>query len=107
MEALKQYDPELYELEMADQELDRKTNELSLNYRRASAEERKDLRKELEAALNKHFDVRQQRRKLQLARLEKELQRMRDEIEGRNDKRADIVGKRLHELVGDSADLDF
>jgi len=55
----------------------------------------------------KHFEVRQQRRQLQLARFEKELQRMREEIERRNEKRAEIVGKRIAELVGERSDIDF
>jgi DNA anti-recombination protein RmuC len=97
----------MYELEMSDQDMEQKTSDLSAQFHRAPKDQREDLRKQMSDLVSKHFDVRQQRRKLQLSRLEQELKRMRDEIEGRNDKRADIVNRRLHELLGEKSDLDF
>lgn len=106
-EQMKRVDPEMYKLEMADQEMERQTSELSMQYRRAPKDQKPELRKELEEVVSKHFEVRQEKRQLQLTRLEKELQRMRDEIERRTQKRAEIVGKRLSELVGERSDIDF
>lgn len=106
-EQMKRVDPEMYKLEMADQEMERQTSDLSMQYRRAPKEEKAELRKELEEVVLKHFEVRQEKRQLQLTRLEKELQRLRDEIERRTQKRGEIVGKRLSELVGERSDIDF
>ena len=106
-ESMRENDPEMYKLEMADREMERQTAELSAQHRNAPKDRRETIHKELEDVISKHFEVRQQRRMLQLSRLEKELQRMRDEIERRNERRGEIVGKRITELVGDKGDLDF
>ena len=78
-----------------------------MQFRRAPKEQKSEIRKQLEEVVFKHFEVRQQKRQLQLTRLEKELQRMREEIERRTEKRAEIVGKRMAELVGERSDIDF
>jgi hypothetical protein len=107
LESMRENDPEMYKLEMADREMERQTAELSGQYRNAPKDRRDAIRKELEELIGKHFEVRQERRMLQLTRLEKELARMRDEIERRNERRGEIVGKRITDLVGEKGDLDF
>lgn len=106
-EHLKKVDPEMYKLELADDEMERQTSELSMQFRRAPKDQKPELRKQLEETVVRHFEVRQEKRQLQLTRLEQELQRMREEIERRSEKRAEIVGKRIGELVGERSDIDF
>ncbi len=101
------YDPEMAELDQADFELSRKTTDAVLRYRHAPVEDREQLKKELTELVNRHFDVRQQRRELQLKRLEEELQRLRESIEARSEAREQIVNKRIAELLGEKADLSF
>lgn len=101
------YDPPMHKLDMEEFELSRKTTELTMRYRNAPAEEREQVTKELTESVNRHFDVRQQRRELQLKRLEEELQRLRESIQARNEAREQIVNRRIAELLGDKDDLSF
>jgi uncharacterized protein YPO0396 len=106
-EDLKRIDPEMYELEKQDQDLERKTFELASQFRNAPLDQRAEMKKQVEETVTKHFDVRQKKRQLQLSRMEKELQRMREEIQRRGDAQKEIVGKRLTELLGEKGELDF
>ena len=75
--------------------------------RRAASDQREKLKTQLTDLVNKHFDVRQQRRELQLKRMEDELARLRDAIKQRNEVRESLVKERLLELTGDPRDLGF
>lgn len=97
----------MYALLKQDQELERMSHDLGQRIRRASPSEREKLTDELQTALNKHFDVRQERRELQIRRMEEELKRLRDSIGKRSEARDAIVKKRLNELTGAMGDLDF
>ena len=105
--ALEKYDPELYQLLKDDQELERQTADLAMRWRRAPREEREALQKELTEAVDKHFDLRQQRRRLQLKRLEEELQALRDAIEKRDAARQDVIQQRVSELLGTDDHIRF
>jgi ABC-type phosphate transport system auxiliary subunit len=107
MEELKELDPEMYELEKADRELDRQTLDLSEQYRRAPKDKREALQKQLAEAVSKHFDIRQSRRELHLKRLADELDKLRESITRRSDVRDQIIGKRVAELIGEKDDLAF
>ena len=104
---LQRTDPELYEAERQDMELERKTFELVGQFRQARPEERETLKTAIQETVVKHFEVRQRKRQLQLARLERELKRMREEIQRRDEAKDQIVGRRLKELIGEPGDLDF
>lgn len=111
LEALQKYDPELYELEKKDRELERSSVELGQHYRRLSPEQQRErgqaMKNALQTNVDKHFEVRQARRQLQLKRLEEELNRMRAAIERRNELRKQIVERRVMELIGEQNELDF
>ena len=104
---LQRTDPELYEAERQDMELERKTFELVGQFRQARPEERAALKMAVQEVVAKHFEVRQKKRQLQLARMERDLKRMREEILRRDEAKDQIVGRRLKELIGDPGDLDF
>lgn len=107
LEELKKYDPEMYELENKDLELERQTFDLSQQYRRAPREQRETLKTQLQDLVQKHFEARQNRRQLQLKRLEEELERMRTAMQRRTEMQGQIVERRVSELIGDRSDLDF
>ena len=67
----------------------------------------RDLKEQLGELVNKHFEVRQQRRQLELKRLEEELERLRDAIESRNEARDELVRQRVVEILGEEAGLEF
>jgi hypothetical protein len=106
-EALEKYDPEMYKLLTRDQELERQTAELAIQCRRAPQEERSALKKQLGELVLQHFDVRQERRRLQLKRLEDELKALRTAIEKRDETREDIIYRHLLELLGEEPSLGF
>jgi hypothetical protein len=106
-EELKKIDPEMYELEKNDRDLERQTLELGQQYRRAPRDERIALKKQLDVAVQQHFEARQARRQLQLKRLEEELERMRSALKRRTELRSQIVERRVLELIGEEHELDF
>lgn len=107
LEELKQFDPEMYELEKKDLDLERQTLELSQQLRRTPRDQRDALKKQLQDAVLNHFEARQARRELQLKRLESELERMRESMKKRTDLKDQIIGRRVSELVGEQNELDF
>jgi len=107
LERLKQLDPEMYELEKKDRELDGQSVWKTRQFAQAAPEQRDALRKQLLDLVNAHFDVRQQRRQLQLKRLDDELKKLRAAVEQREKLRDQIVAKRVSELTGEEDPLDF
>jgi hypothetical protein len=98
---LKANDPEMYKLIETDSNLERQTRELSLEYRRTPADKQVAVKQRLQDLVLEQFDARQQRRALELKRLEDELQRIRESIEKRSGAKQSIVDRRVSELVGD------
>jgi len=107
MQRLEQDDPEMYQLLVEDNRLDREASAVARRVREAKSTDREKLRADLAVVVNKHFDVRQQRRELSLKRMEEELRRLREAMESRAKGRDEIVQKRLTELVGADKDLEF
>lgn len=100
-------DPEMATLSRADFDLDQQTRELADRLRGAKKDDREKIRGELTEVVNKHFDIRQQRRELQIKRMEDELKKLREAMTKRNEAKDQIIKKRLAELVGNEDDLGF
>jgi hypothetical protein len=105
--SLEKRDPEMFKLVKEEIELDRKTRELVHDYRQASTSQRDEIKKEIQKQVDQQFQVRQQRRQLDLKRFEEELQRLRSAIEQRNQARKQIVEKRVTELLGQEEEVGF
>jgi hypothetical protein len=58
LEEMKKYDPEMYELEVRDRELESQTQTLAQQLRRAPLNERAELKKQLQELVDQHFDAR-------------------------------------------------
>ena len=93
-------DPEMFKLMREDLELEQQSRALATEYQHASKENREKLKQQIVELVNKQFDVRQQRRTLELKRLEDELKRLRDMLERRTKARKELIEKRVSELVG-------
>jgi hypothetical protein len=106
-ESLQQNDPEMYKLLKEDADLDRQERELAMQYRQAPTAQRDKIKKQIQGLVDKHFDVRQQRRLLELKRLEDELKRLRDSAERRTKARKELVERRVGELLGREGELPF
>jgi hypothetical protein len=97
----------MFALLRQDSEAERQEHELAIQYRQAPKDQQAKIKQQVEELVNKHFDLRQQRRALELKRLEGELQRLRESAERRTKARAEIVAKRVAELLGRDDDLSF
>ncbi len=100
LEAMQTRDPEMYKLMKADAELDRQSRDLAGQYRQASPEKRDQIRRQVEQVVNQHFEVRQERRLLELKRLKEELQSLQEAIDRRTKVRKELVEKRISDLLG-------
>ena len=67
-------DPEMVKLKQADMELEQQSQELAMAVPAGAKEEREKIKKQIIEVVNKQFDVRQQRRLLELKRMEEELE---------------------------------
>jgi len=104
---LEQRDPEMYALITQDQELERGSLELAQLYRVAAEDAKEAIQRELHEVVSEHFKVRQQRRELELERLEEQLTRLKKQINVRNENADRIVQKRIGELTGQRDPLEF
>jgi hypothetical protein len=101
-EQLRESDPEMAKLAEADMDLERQTQEVSDQFHRApNADAREKLKKELMELVDKHFEVRQERRELEIKRLEEQLERLRTSLKKRMDDRKVLVQQRIARLLGD------
>jgi hypothetical protein len=91
----------------ADYTLERQSRELAMQYRQAPSDQKEALKQKLEKTVTEHFAARQQRRVLELKRLEEELKRLRELIDKRNDTQKQIVNHRVSELLGLQDELRF
>ena len=98
--SLEQNDPEMYKLLQADYSLERQSQELAVQYRQAPKDQREAIKQKLEKSVTEHFEARQQRRLLELKRLEEELKRLRESIDKRKEAQQQIVNRRVSELLG-------
>jgi hypothetical protein len=99
-QSLEQNDPEMFKLLKADTDLDRQSQELAVQYRQAPKDQQVAIKQKLEKAVTEHFEARQQRRLLELKRLEEELKRLRESIDKRKEAQPQIVNRRVSELLG-------
>ncbi len=91
----------------AENDLDRRTQVAARAYREASKDQRAKLKEDLTKLVTEQFEARQQRRKLELTRLEDELKRLRDAADRREKNKPQIIEKRVSELSGEEADAGF
>jgi hypothetical protein len=100
-------DPEMAALNRAEYDLDQQTRDLADKLRGMKKGDGEKIKAEITEVVTKHFDVRQQRRELQIKRMEDELKKLRESMTRRNDSKEQIIKKRLAELVGNEDDLGF
>ena len=100
-------DPEMFKIVRQEMDLERQSRELVDSYRKAPRDKRDDIKKQVEKLVDQQFEVRQQRRQLELKRLEEELQHLRDAIEARNKSRKQLVERRVTEILGQDDDAGF
>ena len=101
-------DSEMAKLMREDMELEQQSHQLAAKCRAASDEERTKIKKQIVELVSKQFDVRQQRRTLELKRMEEELKRLRDLLDRRAKAQKDLIKKHVVELLGpEEPDVQF
>lgn len=94
-------DPEMFELEENDRRLDHDSHELAEHYRHApEGPAREEIRGKLRETVERHFKVRQERRELEVKRLEAQLERLRGALERRSKDADAIIERRMSQLLG-------
>ncbi len=98
----------MQKLSTEEARLEAKARDISAHYRATTVEsERDQLRGDLEDVVLQQFEVRQQRRQLELERLESQLRRLREAIDKRSSSRETLIKQRIEQLVGEESDLGF
>lgn len=73
---------------------------LTEEYRRSEQPKREAIEKRIREKVEHLYDLRERERAAQLERMEKELARLRTELDGRKDLRGKIIDRRVDEILG-------
>ena len=101
-------DPEIEQLLKKDTEMEVQVQVLVKEWHEQKDEKvRGDLRSQVEKLTKEHFDLRQQRRELELSRLEAQLERVRASVKKRSEVKDLIIQRRIARLLGEEDDFAF
>jgi hypothetical protein len=103
-------DPEAKELRDKEQNCTDNVNTLVERYNAIPATapgDRAAIKTELEKAVGEQFAIRQEYRELQIKQLEKELARVRETIQKRNENREQIIKRHISQLLHEQDDTEF
>jgi hypothetical protein len=117
-EPLEALEREMQELHRHNEELERRSVELAQRFNELreregpeSEEARARVRRAIEETTEEHFNVRTELRRIELRRIETELdrlhgmlERIRQDLERREHSRGVIIERRLHQLLGDDGE---
>jgi hypothetical protein len=101
-------DPDMAKLIESEHELDRQSHDLIRKYAETEDQQvREKAKTALREMLNNQFDLQNDRRELELKRVEERLAKLRDQLKKRSDARTQIVGQRLEQLVNEAEGLGW
>ncbi len=100
-------DPEMFGLMEREAELDQNTRDLAEKYRHIGEGERAEIHKQIEKLVGEQFDLRQERRQKELKRAEEQIRKLRETIEKRQKAKAEIIDRRVKELLDEDEDMRF
>lgn len=106
--AWRRFDPDGFELRVRDIELSRLARESAERVRNAVDAGNDGIAAVEQALLEElvadHFDVRQQIREHELAKLKQRIEELLDQLQERTDKRQELIQQRMDELIHESTD---
>lgn len=104
--AMKRHDPQMFSLRISDMSLNRQAHEKARQLQEAQQVGDEVLaeaeRIALDQIIAEHFDVRQQIREHELAKLEQRIKGLRDQLQQRSDNRDALIDQRIEELAGEA-----
>lgn len=101
------FEKEMVENSKRINELDLQTETLGIQYIHANTQERTNIKKELQSKLEMLFDLKEKERKGEVEMLERELAELKASLEVRKNNKADIILRRLSELIGKDDYLEW
>jgi hypothetical protein len=101
------FEKEMVENSKRINELDLQTEILGIQYMHANAQERTKIKKELQSKLEMLFDLKEKERRSEVEMLERELAELKASLEVRKNNKADIILRRLSELIGKDDYLEW
>jgi len=103
--AMRRYDPEGFELRVKDLALTQQCFKAAERVRKAIREGDDELAAlelaNLQALVSEHFDVRQELREYELAKLRQRIEEMEQQLIQRSNQRDSLIDQRVEELVGE------
>ena len=102
-----EFEKEMVENSKRINELDLQTETLGIQYIHANAQERTNIKKVLQSKLEMLFDLKEKERKSEVEMLERELAELKASLEVRKNNKADIILRRLSELIGKDDYLEW
>ena len=104
----KQEDPARYEQEVEIRDLERQSHELAEAYRKgANEKERGEIRPKLSALTARLIDLREDRRREDVKRMERDLERLRRILTERQKNREQIIQRRIAQLLGEAEAMEW
>jgi hypothetical protein len=100
-------DPQTVRFIREEEELEKNSFRLAQSVRSAQGGERERQMKQLGDTLTKLFEVRQNRRKMELEHLMQQVERLRRSVDAREQRKGDLVQKKLREMIGEGDDIGF
>ena len=101
------FEKEMVETSKRINELDLQTEILGIQYMHANAQERTNVKNVLQSKLEMLFDLKEKERSSEVEMLERELAEFKASLEVRKSNKADIILRRLSELIGKDDYLDW
>lgn len=107
---MKRHDPKMFDLRISEMKLERQSRDLMLQYRKAQKSGDQAAmdatREQLRKSVEEHFQLRQEIREQELAKLEQRLAQVKSQIESRRVNKDQLILQRLRELTdeGDRAE---
>lgn len=98
---------EQFERQQKILELEIQSESLALDYKDSKENKKQSIKKELQEVLNDLFELREKDRKEDVARLEKELQELKESLQIRANKKNEIIERRIEELLGENKYLEW
>jgi hypothetical protein len=105
---MKEHDPDRFELELKAFRADSKCLELAESARQTQDQAKKEEAKaNLRKAVEELFDLRQQTRKKELEELRKRVAELESDISRRQEKRGEMIDRRLAQLLGERDEMEW
>jgi hypothetical protein len=98
---------EQFERQQKILDLEIQSESLALDYKDTDGNKKQSVKKELQKVLSELFELREKDRKEDVARLEKELQELKESLQIRANKKNEIIERRIEDLLGENKYLDW